>query len=145
MESVTSTWFECVVKYERTTEEGTGKKVTETYVVEALSFTEAEAKIIKEIEPFTSGEFEIKKISPMTISEIFFSENDTDDSWFKCKLTFIVIDEKTCKEKRSSVSYLIQANSLKTALNCVNNFMDTTMTDYVTSNIGETKIMDVFR
>ena len=145
MKAITSTWFECAVKYGRTTEEGSEKKVTETYVVEALSFTEAEAKITGEMDPYTSGELEIKKIAPMTVSEIFFSESDKDDSWFKCKLAFITIDEKTDKEKRSAVSYLIQADSLMTALNYIMQEMGKTSIDYVASNISETKIMDVLR
>ena len=145
MKAVTSTWFECAVRYGRTTEEGPEKKVTETYVVEALSFTEAEAKIIRELSPFTPGELEITKITPMSISEIFFSDRDADDSWFKCKLAFITIDEKTDKEKRSAVSYLVQADSLGTALNYVVQEMGKTSIDYVASNISETKIMDVYR
>ena len=145
MKAVTSTWFECAVRYGRTTEEGAEKKVTETYVVEALSFTEAEAKILSEMGPYTSDDLEVKKITPMTISEIFFSDKDKDDSWFKCKLAFISIDEKTEKEKRSAVSYLVQADSLGTALNYVVQEMGRTSIDYVASNISETKIMDVFR
>ena len=145
MKAITSTWFECAVKYERTNNEGVNKAVTETYVVEAMSFTEAEAKIIEEMTPYTSGNLEVKKISPMTISEIFFSEKDADDRWFKCKLAFITIDEKTEKEKRSAVSYLVQANSLETALNYVVQEMGKTNIDYLASNISETKIMDVYR
>ena len=145
MKSITSTWYECAAKYARTTEEGSQKTVTETYVVEASSFTEAEKGIIKEMTPFTSGDLEIKKITPMTITEIFFSDKDADDKWFKCKLTFISIDENTNKEKRSAYSYLVQAASLLTALNYMMEEMNNTMMDYITSNISETKIMDVIR
>ena len=145
MKAVTSTWFECAVKYGRSTDEGKEKKVTETYVVEALSFSEAEAKVIGEMGHCTSGELESRKIAPMNISEIFFSEKEADDAWFKCKLAFIVIDEKTEKEKRSAVSYLVQADSLGTALNYVVQEMGGTNIDYVASTISETKIMDVFR
>ena len=145
MQSVTSTWYECAAKYARTTEEGSQKTVTETYVVEAGSFTEAEEMIIKEMTPFTSGDLEIKKISPMTLSEVFFSNNDADDKWFKCKLTFITTDEKSSKEKRSAYSYLVQAASLPTALDYVVEEMKNTMIDYLTSNISETKIMNVIR
>ena len=88
---------------------------------------------------------EIKKINPMTITEIFFSDKDADDKWFKCKLTFISIDEKTNKEKRSAYSYLVQAGSLLNGLNYMMEEMSKTMTDYVTSNISETKIMNVIR
>ncbi len=145
MQCVTSTWYECAVKYARTTEEGSQKSVTETYVVEASSFTEAEKQIIKEMTPFTSGDLDIKKLPPITITEIFFSDKDADDKWFKCKLTFISIDEKTNKEKRSAYSYLVQAGSLLNGLNYMMEEMSKTMTDYVTSNISETKIIDVYR
>lgn len=145
MQSVTSTWFECAVKYERTTEDGTNKKVTETYVVEALSFTDAEQKITDEISSYTNGEFEIKKISPMSINEIFFSDKDKDDKWYKCKLAFITIDEKTQKEKKTTTSYLVQASDLPTALNYMLGEMNNTLVDFLTSNISETKIMDVYR
>ncbi len=145
MQSITSTWFECAAKYERTTEDGDMKKVTETYVVEADSFGEAEKKIIEELSPYVSGELEIKKINPMSISEFFFSEKDADDKWYKCKLVFITIDEKSGKEKKSATSYIVQANSLATALNYMTNEMSNTMIDYVASNISETKIIDVFR
>lgn len=145
MQSVTSKWFECAVKLERTDENGEQKKITETYVVEALSFTEAEQNIIKELASYTSGELEIKKIAPMSISEIFFSNKDSDDQWYKCKLAFITIDEKSDKEKRSSVSYLVQAASLETALSYIVEEMRGTMIDYLASNISETKILDVIR
>ena len=138
-------FFEVKVKYDKMHDNGVLKSVTETYALDALSFTEAEAKIIRELSPFTPGELEIKKITPMSISEIFFSDRDADDSWFKCKLAFITIDEKTDKEKRSAVSYLVQADSLGTALNYVVQEMGKTSIDYVASNISETKIMDVYR
>lgn len=145
MDAITSTWFECAVKYERTNEDGLKKPVTETYVVEALSFTEAEAMIIREMTPFASGGLEVKKINPMSVKEIFFSHKEADDKWYKCKLTFITIDEKTEKEKRSSSTFIVQANSLSTALGYMTAEMSNTMIDYVASNISETKIMDVFR
>ena len=145
MQSVTSTWYECAVKYAHTTEEGAQKSVTETYVVEACSFTEAENRIIKEMTPVSSGDLEIKKICPLTLCEVFFSGKDTDDKWFKCKLTFITLDEKSNKEKRSANTYLVQAASLLTALNYMMEEMNNTMIDYVTSNISETKIMNVIR
>lgn len=144
MRAKTSTWFECVVKYERTNEEGNKQKVSENYVVETMSFTEAEAKIIKEITPYATGDLEIKKIAPLSISEIFFSDKDKDDKWYKCKLAFITIDEKSSKEKRTTVSYIVQADSLKTAMEYVTKEMEQGMVDYLTSAINETKYMDVF-
>lgn len=145
MQAISSTWFECAVKYERTNDEGAQKKVTETYVVEALSFTEAEKTIIREMTAYSSGELEVKKINPTAFHEVFFSNRDNDDKWYKAKLAFITIDEKTDKEKKSSVTFLVQANSLETALSYVTQEMGKTSIDYLASNISETKIMDVFR
>lgn len=120
------------------------KKVIEYYVVDALSFGEAEETITKEMSAYISGEFEVKNITPATYHEIFFSENDNDDRWYKAKLQFITIDEKTEKEKRNSVTYLVQAATLNGAVKNVDEVMNGTMIDYVISNISETKFMDVF-
>ena len=106
-------WFETKVRYEKMMEDGKQKRVTETYVVDALSFGEAEERITEEMSVYISGEFDVKAITPTSYGEIFFSENTNDDRWYKAKLSFITIDEKTEKEKRTSVYYLVQASSLK--------------------------------
>lgn len=107
MRSRTSTWFECKIRYEKTMEDGSQKKVTEQYVVDALSFTEAEASIIEEMSSYISGEFEVKDIKKAAYGEIFFSDSPSADRWYKAKLQFITIDEKTEKEKNllSIISY----------------------------------------
>ena len=143
MRSKTSLWFETKVKYDKTMEDGQPKKVIESYVVEAMSFVEAEEKITEEMSAYISGEFDVKAITPTTYGEIFFSENTNDDRWYKTKLQFITIDEKTEKEKRSSVYYLVQAASLNGAVKNIEEVMGTTMIDYVIAAINETKIMDV--
>ncbi|MGN0069422.1 MAG: DUF4494 domain-containing protein [Prevotella sp.] len=144
MRSRTANWYETVVRYERLMEDGSQKKVSETYVVDALSFGEAEEAITREMSPYISGEFEVKNITPAAFGEVFFSENDNDDRWYKAKLSFITIDEKTEKEKRSSVSYLVQAATFNGAVKNVETVMSGTMIDYVIANISETKIMDVY-
>lgn len=143
MRSKTSLWFETKVKYDKTMEDGQPKKVSESYVVEAMSFGEAEEKITEEMSAYISGEFDVKAITPTTYGEIFFSENTNDDRWYKTKLQFITIDEKTEKEKRSSIYYLVQAASLNGAVKNIEEVMGTTMNDYVIAAINETKIMDV--
>ena len=143
MRSKTSLWFETKVKYDKTMEDGQPKKVIESYVVEAMSFGEAEEKITEEMSAYISGEFDVKAITPTTYGEIFFSENTNDDRWYKTKLQFITIDEKTEKEKRSNVYYLVQAASLNGAVKNIEEVMGTTMNDYVIAAINETKIMDV--
>ena len=144
MKSKTSLWFETKVRLDKTQEDGTQKKVTEQYVVEAMSFTEAEAKIIAVAKDYTSGEFDVKNITPTSYHEIFFSENGKDDKWYKAKLQFITIDEKTEKEKRSNITYLVQACSVQKACKNVDEAMSSTMIDYSSLAISETKIEDVF-
>ena len=130
LRSRTSTWFECKVRYEKTQEDGNDKLVNELYVVDALSFTEAEASIIDNMAVYVSGELKIANINPANYNEIFFSDIDDDDLWFKARLAFITIDEKKDKEKRTYVNYLIQAKSIERAKRYVDEVMGKTMIDY---------------
>ena len=144
MRSRTSTWFECKIRYEKTMEDGSQKKVTELYVVDALSFTEAEASIIEEMSSYISGEFEVKDIKKAAYGEIFFSDSPSADRWYKTKLQFITIDDKTEKEKKSNVNYLVHGSTLPGAVKSIDEGMGGTMIDYVIASIAETQIMDVF-
>ncbi|MBR7087521.1 MAG: DUF4494 domain-containing protein [Prevotella sp.] len=144
MKSKTANWFECTVRPERQIENGLTKAVPELYVVEAVSFGDAEKTITEEISAYVSGSFEVKNINPAAYREIFFSEDDNDDRWYKAKLSFITIDEKSEKEKRSTVTYLVQAATFSGAVKNVQEVMSGTMIDYDIANITETKIMDVF-
>lgn len=143
LRSRTSTWFECKVRYEKTQEDGSDKLVNELYVVDALSFTEAEASIIDNMAVYVSGELKIANINPANYNEIFFSGNDDDDLWFKARLAFITIDDKN-KEKRTYVNYLIQAKSIERAKRYVDEVMGKTIIDYELKSLSETKIFDVF-
>lgn len=143
LRSRTSTWFECKVRYEKTQEDGSDKLVNELYVVDALSFTEAEASIIDNMAVYVSGELKIANIDPANYNEIFFSGNDDDDLWFKARLAFITIDDKN-KEKRTYVNYLIQAKSIERANRYVDEVMGNTIIDYELKSLSETKIFDVF-
>ena len=144
MRSRTANWFECRIKYEKTMEDGLQKKVTEAYVVDALSFTEAEQRIMEEMSSYISGEFEVSDIKKAVYKEIFFSDEELADRWYKAKLQFITIDEKTEKEKRSNVSYLVQAGTLNGAVKNIDSAMGGTMIDYVIEAVVETSLMDVF-
>ena len=144
MRSKTATWFECKIRYEKVMENGLQKKVTEQYVVDALSFSEAEQRIIEEVSAYISGEFEVTDVKKAQYKEVFFSDADLEDRYYKAKLAFITIDEKTEKEKRSNVTYLVQAATLDGAVKNINEVMNGTMIDYEKSNIAETKVMDVF-
>ena len=125
-------------------EDGLQKKVTETYTTDALSFTEAEQRIMEEMSSYISGEFDIKDIKIAPYKEIFFSDADSADRWYKAKLQFITIDEKTAKEKRSSVNYLVNAGTLNGAVKNIDEVMGGTMIDYVIASVAETQIMDVY-
>lgn len=144
MRSRTAQWFECKIRYDKVMENGLQKKVTEAYVVDALSFSEAEERIIEEMSSYISGEFDVADIKIASYKEIFFSDDDMADKWFKAKLQFITIDERTEKEKRSTVNYLVQAGSFGGALKNINEVMGGTMIDYVVASMAETTMMDVF-
>ena len=144
MRDVNKRWFETIVRCDRMMEDGQMKKVNETYVVDALSFGEAEENITREMSHYISGDFDIKNINPAPYSEIFFSDKETDDKYYRVKLSFITIDEKTQKEKKSKVTYLVQANSLEQARKNTEEVMNGTMIDYEFASVTETKILDVF-
>lgn len=136
-------WFECKIRYDKTQENGSIKKVTEPYLVDALSFTEAEARIIEEQAPFVSGEVDVNAVKRTKIAEIMF--DDSADKWYLVKVAFITIDEKTAVEKRSVSQVLVAGGDFKGAYD---NFMDGmkgTMADFEIVSIAETPIMDVYR
>lgn len=135
-------WFECIVSYEKTMENGIQKKVREKFLIDSLSFTEAEARITEEIKPYISGEFSIADIKRARLSELFF--NDNGDRFFKAKVMFITFDEKSNSEKQTSTQMLAQASNLREALQIVNKGMEGTLADYFISSLSETSIMDVF-
>lgn len=136
------TWFSCRIRYDKMLETGMQKKVTEPYLVDAMSFTEAEARIIEEITPFISGEFEVVNVAKARINEMFFGENG--DKWYKCKVNFITIDEKSGAEKKTGSNMLVQASDLETALKNLVKGMGGTLADYEVASITETMIMDVY-
>ena len=145
IQSITASWFEVGIRYDKTMEDGTQKKVTEQYTVDALSFSEAEARITEEMSAYISGDFKVVTEKVATYGEIFFSDKDTDDKWYKVKVAFITFDEKTEKEKRQRVTYLVQGNSTATAEKYMHHVMAGTMIDYEILSVSDTKIMDVFR
>jgi hypothetical protein len=137
-------WFECKIRYEKVAENGMNKKVTEPYLVDALSFTEAESRIIEEMTPFISGEFEVAGVAKANYNELFPSEEESADRWFKCKLWFITLDEKSGAEKRTASNVLVQASDLRDAIKKLDEGMKDTMADYVIASVSETAIMDVY-
>lgn len=138
-------WFECKVRYDKTMEDGKIKRVNEAYMVDALSFTEAERRFLEEITPFMAGEFEVSDIKKAKIAELAESNDANADRWFKCKVAFITMDEKTGAEKRTCQAILIQATDLRDAVKGLDKLMSGTLGDYVIVSVAETAIMDVFK
>ena len=123
---------------------GTPVTVKETYSLESFTFTEAEETIAEELKVYISGEFDVVDMKKAPYKEVFFSENPADDKWYKVKAQFIIIDEKTEKEKYSTVTYLVQSNSLQNAVKGICEVVDKVMQDWKLSSITETKLLDVF-
>ena len=137
--------YECGVRFEKTMENGLTRKVTELYLVDALSFAEAEGRITKEMEPYISGDFDVVTIKRTNISEIVENAVDAADKWFKAKLNFITIDEKTGREKKQAVHFIVRATDINNAHSVVVEHMKGSVMDYEISTLDETKIMDLFR
>ena len=139
------TWFLCKISYDKVLENGMNKKVTEPYLVDALSFTEAEARLIEEMAPYVSGEFAVAAVGRAKFSEIFFAEDDINASyWYKVKLGFITLDEKTGSEKKTYTNVLVQAFDLRDAVKRIDEGMKGSMSDYIIVSVAETPIMDVY-
>lgn len=137
--------FEVKVKYDKIVENGLIKKIPEQYVVDALSFTEAEERITKEIAVFSSGEFEVTDIKKARITEVIESEDAAADKWYKARVAFIIIDEKSEKEKRAVQTMLVQGTTLQTALSTLEKYLSSGMQDWLIVGLTETQIMDVIR
>lgn len=137
------TWFYGAVQYDRIAEEGKVENIVENYLIDALSFTEAESRLIEEIRPFVSGELTVKKIRRAKINELFY--NDGSDKWYKAKVMFITLDESKGVEKKTAVTMLVQADGVKDACERLTAGMQGTMADYELAGMVETDILDIFK
>ena len=143
MRTRTAKWYETTVRYERS--KGDENNIaTEAYSVDALSFAEAEQRITEEMEPYCSGEFDVKKITIAPYAEVFFSEDEDDDKFFRATVAMITLDERTGKEKKNNVNYLVQAENIETARRYVVDAFFNTAMEYEINRLVETKILDVF-
>lgn len=137
-------WFLCKIRYDKVMENGMEKKVTESYLVDSLSFSEAEARILEEMIPFVSSEFTVSDIKRVNYSELFPSNEESADKWYEGRLAFIALDEKSGKEKRTYTNVLIQASDIRDAMKKLDEGMKGTMADYQSISLKETAIMDVY-
>lgn len=143
MRTRTAVWYETTVRYERS--KGDKNSITtEAYAVDALSFAEAEQRITDEMQPFCSGEFDVKKIAIAPYAEVFFSGVEDDDKFFRATVAITTLDERTGKEKKNNVNYLVQAKNIETARRYVVDAFFNTAIDYEIKRLVETKILDVF-
>lgn len=136
-------WFLTTIRYEKTAEEGRIITVSESYLVDAISFTEAEERIIREMTPYISGQFVVATCRRAKISEIF--ENEQGDFWYKAKVAFITLDEEKGVEKRTIVSMLIQASDISDAVRGLSEGMKGSIADYRCLSMTETTIMDIYK
>lgn len=144
MESRVSKFYEVKIQYQKTQEDGREKKVTEQYVVESLSFAEAENRIIEEMTPYISGEFDVVSEKIAAYSEIILSDKSDDDKWFISKVGFITLDERTAKEKKQTFRYLVQAETSEIALDYTKEMLSHGMSDYSIDSVQDTPTLDVF-
>ena len=138
-------WIETKVRYEKTLENGQQKVVSESYLVDALSFAEAEARITEEISPYMQGEFSVSAVKRTNISEMFITKDSSADKFYKVKVAFIFYDEKTGAEKRSKATFIVKAECLTGAVDEFLKGMCGTMADYEIVSISETALMDVYQ
>ena len=141
MKSTIDKYFEVKVKMQKTQEDGTQKKVSEQYVVEAATFGEAERRITECLKPYIEGEFDVTDIKIAGYSQIVGGDENAD-KYFKAKVTFVALDETTGKEKKTSELYLVQSETLESAESDVKTFLNDGNTTI--SSISETAILDVF-
>jgi hypothetical protein len=137
-------WFETKITYDKTMENGQEKKVTESNLVNAVSFSEAEERIIREMTPYISGEFTVSGIQRAKYSEVHQSPSARADKWYKCKLMFIALDEKSGAEKKTASCMLVQGENIKDAMERVTQIMGGSVADYEQVSITETAILDVY-
>lgn len=137
------TWFECKIKYEKTADDGNIVKRQESYLVDALSFTEAEARIIEEMKPFISGEFKVENVRRARINEMFFNENG--DKWYKAKVVFITLDEEKGIEKHTAATMYVQSSTLKDAFEGIETGMKGSLADWKFVSLTETPILDAYK
>ena len=144
MKGISAQWYVCKVRLDRTQENGTVKKVTEVYAVDAVDFTEAEARTIEEVAQYATGEFEVKLISPAPFKEVVLDDLYSPDMrYYDVKIVVLSLDERTGREKQTNVRFLVQAPYVWAATDNLGEYMKGTMLDYRVVAVSETTIEDI--
>ena len=136
-------WMLAKIRYEKTCQDGKNRKVSELYLVDELSFTEAEARVIEETKCFISGDMQVSAIKYENISELFSSGEEKDDKYYKIKIAITTVSEKG-KERKNNLYILVQSDNTKNAEKKLHEGMKGTMSDYTVLEVKETDIVDVF-
>lgn len=138
-------WFECKVTYERMGEDNDSKAKPHHYLVDALSFTEAEARISKECQSYAIGEITVSAVKRCKIAEMFFNDDLQEYKWFRCRVNYVSLDEEKKVEKEIPNTIMVQAVDFQDAVKALVKGMEGSMCDYEIASITETKILDVFK
>lgn len=137
-------WIETKLRYDKVMENGAKKKVNEHYLVEELSFAEAEARITEEMRPYISGDFTVYAVKKAKIADVFGSDTASRSRWWKVRVAFITINERTGTEKRDLTDLLVAGEDLEEALFSFKEGMKGMLADYEVTAITETTILAVF-
>jgi hypothetical protein len=138
-------WFEAKVKYLKVDEiSGKEKKVTEPYLVDAISFTEAETRIIKKMECLILGEFKVTALKISNISEVLPSDADSDDRWYKAKVIVSDVDEASGKERRCNRYFLVAASDMKQSQKALEESLSSYLVPWDIATVTDTPFMDVY-
>ncbi|MDR0982425.1 MAG: DUF4494 domain-containing protein [Culturomica sp.] len=141
---MTANWFEAKVKYIKMMEDGRERKVTESYLLDAMTYTEAEGRVIKELESMIRGDYYITSLKKSNITELLESEDEADDRWYKAKVDIIDAEEISGKEKSSSQYHLIAAANIEVALQRLKKSLETYIVPCELKSLTDTNFMDVF-
>lgn len=136
------TWFECKVKYVKVDDDGRERKVSEVYLVDAVTFTDAETRIIQQLQTMVRGEFTVDNIKKSNIIEIF--PHEVGEWWFKAKIGIVTIDDKAGKEKKINNYFLVAADDIKQALQRLEEGLSYILVPYQTTSLAVCNIIDVF-
>ncbi len=136
-------WFKCSVIYDKTMETGLIKKVTEVFMVSAVCYAEAEKKFVEEMTHYVQGGYEVKDIRRMNIETVVKSQDSDAETWYKAKVAYVTIDEKTGAEKRYGASVMVQAADFKDAVKNTEKYLSGGLGVTIIVAVTETNILDI--
>ncbi len=135
-------WFSCTVKYHKEDDKGNRRKITEPYLVDAVSFSEAEARIYHELGSIIKGEFTVSDINRSNFEEVFHF--DDSDTWFKCKVSYTMVDEESEKEKKVTKYMLVSAPNVREAYQRIEEALKDLLVPFTIPMITESAYVEVF-